>query len=185
MQKIRIVGGRNGRLWPEVLLTVAEGHREGRPVSLYVPEQMTLQAERGLITGLRLPGLLDIDVISPKKLRRQVQEAAGTGSLRPLTVFGRSMAIHRAMTECADELAYYRGTGDMPGAVSRVREALDELQESGMTGEELARYAEEKTKGAEKARLEAGGVLPEQPAKKKTGTEKYLEFMFRLFKIKE
>ena len=153
MRKIRIVGGRNGRLWPEVLQTVAEGRREGRPVILYVPEQMTLQAERSLITGLRLPGLLDIDVISPKKLRRQVQEAAGTGNLRPLTASGRSMAIHRAMTECSDGLAYYRGTGDMPGAVSRVREALDELQESGMTADELAQYAEEKTEGAEKARL--------------------------------
>lgn len=154
MRKIRIVGGRNGRLWPEVLAAAAEGRREGRPVVLYVPEQLTLQAERGLITGLRLPGLLDIDVISPKKLRRQVQEAAGTGDLRPLDAFGRSMAIHRAMTERADELVYYRGTGDLPGAVGRVREALDELQESGMTGEELARYAEEKAEGAEKAKLE-------------------------------
>ena len=43
----------------------------------------------------------------------------------------------------------------------------------------------EEQQEAEKARLEAGGQLPEQPAKKKTGTEKYLEFMFRLFKIKE
>ena len=154
MRKIRIVGGRNGRLWPEVLQAAAEGRREGRPVVLYVPEQLTLQAERGLITGLHLPGLLDMDVISPKKLRRQVQETAGTGDLRPLDAFSRSMAIHRALTEQADELAYYRGTGDLPGTVSRVREALDELQESGMTGEELARYAEEKTKGAEKARLE-------------------------------
>ena len=153
MRKIRIVGGRNGRLWPEVLETAAEGRREGRPVILYVPEQLTLQTERDLITGLKLPGLLDTDVISPKKLRRQVQERAGTGDLRPMTAFGRSMAIHRAMTECADELAYYRGTGDMPGAVSRVREALDELQESGMTADELARYTEEKAEGAEKAKL--------------------------------
>ena len=66
MRKIRIVGGRNGRLWPEVLETAAEGRREGRPVILYVPEQLTLQTERDLITGLKLPGLLDTDVISPK-----------------------------------------------------------------------------------------------------------------------
>ena len=139
MRKIRIVGGRNGRLWPEVLKAAAEGRREGRPVILYVPEQLTLQAERGLITGLRLPGLLDMDVISPKKLRRQVQEAAGTGDLRPLDAFGRSMAIHRAMTDQAGGLVYYRGTGDLPGAVSRIQEAMDELQESGMTGDDLER----------------------------------------------
>ena len=43
----------------------------------------------------------------------------------------------------------------------------------------------EEQKEAEQARLEAGTIQPDQPAKKKTGTEKYLEFMFRVFKIKE
>jgi hypothetical protein len=39
---------------------------------------------------------------------------------------------------------------------------------------------------AEQAKLEAaGGLQPEQPGKKKSGTEKYLEFMFRIFRIKE
>ena len=43
----------------------------------------------------------------------------------------------------------------------------------------------EEQKEAEQARLEAGAAQADQPARKKTGTEKYLEFMFRVFKIKE
>ncbi len=154
MNKIRIIGGRNGRIWPAVLQTVREAREAGHPVVLYVPEQLTLQAERDLIAGLNLQGLLDIDVISPKKLRMQVREQAGGSSLRPLDDFGRTMAVQRAMTETAGELAYYRGMDALPGAVSRVKEALGELLESDITEEELGRYATENASGAEKARLE-------------------------------
>ena len=153
MEKFRIIGGRNGRIWPEVLAAAREGREAGRPVILYVPEQLTLQAERDLIVGLDLKGLLNMDVISPRKLRMQVRETAGGSQLRPLDSFGQTMAVQQAMSETADELIYYRGMNALPGAVSRVREALCELLESDMTGEELARYSRESASGAEKARL--------------------------------
>ena len=153
MDIIRIIGGRNGRIWPEVLKAAREGRDAGRSVILYVPEQLTLQAERDLITGLNLNGLLNIDVISPKKLRLQVREQAGGSLLKPLDDFGRTMAIQRAMTEISEDLTYYRGMNMLPGAVSRVKEALGELLESDMTGEELAQYALAHASGAEKARL--------------------------------
>lgn len=45
-------------------------------------------------------------------------------------------------------------------------------------------YLEQKE--TEQAKLEAeGGVQPEHPEKKKTGMEKYLDLMFRIFRIKE
>ena len=153
MEKIRIIGGRNGRLWPAVLRRAQAGRDAGRPLIVYVPEQLTLQAERDLISGLELPGLLDIDVISPKKLRMQVREQAGGGTLSPLDDAGKTMAVQWAMTETAEDLAYYRGMGALPGAVSRVKEAIGELLESGMTGGELAAYARENATGAEQARL--------------------------------
>ena len=98
---------------------------------LYVPEQLTLQAERGLIAGLRLPGLLDMDVVSPRKLRQQVAETAGTSGRRALDDFGSSMAVHRAMTECAEELEYYRSMTGLPGAVERMLESKHGMFDSG------------------------------------------------------
>ncbi len=153
MGKFRIIGGRNGRIWPEVLKTARAARDAGRPVIVYVPEQLTLQTERDLISGLALTGLLNMDVISPKKLRLQVRETAGGSRLRLLDDFGRTMAVQRAMTETSGELAYYRDMNTLPGAVSRVKEALGELLESDVTGEELARYARDNTSGAEQARL--------------------------------
>ena len=120
MGRVKIIGDRNGRIWPLVLRAVQESREAGRRLVLYVPEQMTLQAERDLITGLNLPGLLEIRVISPRKLRMQVREKAGTGTKRTLNEMGRAMAVHRVMTEKEGELRYYRSMTGLPGAVKRI-----------------------------------------------------------------
>ena len=153
MDRVKIIGDRSGRIWPLVLRFAEESRRAGRKLILYVPEQVTLQAERDLITGLNLPGLLEIQVISPRKLRQQVKERAGTGVKRSLNETGRMMAVHRVMAEKEETLSYYREMTKLPGAVRRVGEALDELRESGITPEELGRYAEGSATGAERAKL--------------------------------
>ena len=153
MDGIRIIGDRSGRVWPLVLRAAAESRRNGRNLILYVPEQYTLQAERDLIRGLNLPGLLDIRVISPRKLREQVRERMGIGTREPLNEQGRAMAVHRVMTEKEDELEYYRNMTNLPGAVRRVGGALDELRESEITREELAECAETAKTGAERSKL--------------------------------
>ena len=151
MDRISIIGDRSGLIWPLVLRTAGESRKAGRELILYVPEQYTLQAERDLITGLGLPGLLDIQVISPRKLREQVKERMGTGTLPPLNEQGRAMAVHRVMTET--ELIYYKDMTNLPGAIRRVGDALNELRESEITREELAACAEEARTGAERSKL--------------------------------
>ena len=153
MSSVKIIGGRSGTVWPEVLHAAEESRNAGRRLILYVPEQYTLQAERDLITGLNLPGLLEIQVISPRKLRRQVREQTGTGVKNALNELGRAMAVHRVMTEKANELQFYRNMTDLPGAVKRVGEALDELRDSDITPEELEQYAADASTGAERAKL--------------------------------
>ena len=153
MSRVKIVSGRNGLVWPQVLRAAEESRKARRRFILYVPEQYTLQAERDLITELNLPGLLEIQVISPRKLRQQVREQMGTGVKHPLNEMGRAMAIHRVMREKSEELRYYRDMTDLPGAVKRVGEALDELRESEITPEELEQYAADASTGAERAKL--------------------------------
>ena len=153
MNKVRIIGDRSGRTWPLAVRSVRESRESGRRVILYVPEQMTLQAERDLILALNLPGLLNIQVISPRKLRQQVKERMGAGDKRPMNELGRAMAVHRVMTEKDDELTYYRNMADLPGAVRRVGEALSELRESDLTPEELTAYAQNAETGAERAKM--------------------------------
>ena len=153
MDKMKVVEGRNGRVWPQALQTVAESRARGRRVILYVPEQMTLQAERDLIAGLDLNGLLDIEVISPKKLRMLVREKTGGSDHRMLDKSGQVMAVHRAMTDAAEDLTFYKNMTELPGAVEKIREALAELRESEITQEETETYAAEAATGAVQAKL--------------------------------
>ena len=153
MSRVKIIGDRSGRIWPLVLRAAQESREAGRRLILYVPEQMTLQAERDLITGLKLPGLLEIRVVSPRKLKQQVREQTGAGARGTLNEMGRAMAVHRVMTEKADSLQYYRNMTDLPGAVKRVGGALEELRESEITPEELGDYAAGAPTGAERAKL--------------------------------
>ena len=153
MDNMKVVEGRNGCVWPQALQTAAESRAQGRRVILYVPEQMTLQAERDLIAGLDLNGLLDIEVISPKKLRMLVREKAGGNDHRMLDKSGQVMAVHRAMTEAAEELTFYKNMTELPGAVEKIREALAELRESEITPEETETYAAEAGTGAVQAKL--------------------------------
>ena len=150
---MKVVQGRSGRIWPAVLRAAASARREGRRVILYVPEQMTLQTERELITDLRLKGLIDMDVISPRKLRLLTADRAGGSERRALDGAGQLMAVHRAMTEQAGELEFYRGMTELPGAVERVREALAELRDSELTPEETEAYAGKAESGAVQAKL--------------------------------
>ncbi len=153
MEKLFVIEARSGRLWPEMARAVQNARAKGRKVLLYVPEQMTLQTERNLILSLRLKGLMDVEVISPRKLRQLVQEKTGGTALRSLDERGQLMAVQRAMTDSAEDLGFYRNTAELPGAVRRVREALAELRESEITGEEMEKYAEEASTGAVRARI--------------------------------
>jgi len=154
MKTVLIQTGRSGCTWPVLLDDVRSFRLEERRILLYVPEQMTLQTERNLITDLELDGLLDLDVISPKKLRMLVHEKAGGGSRRMLSEYGQVMAVHRAMSESRKGMCFYKDMTDMPGAVERIREAVNELRESEITPEETEAYAaREKIPGAVRAKL--------------------------------
>lgn len=65
MQPVHILGGRAGQILPRMLPDIDVARRAGERIILLVPEQYTLQAERELIESLNLPGLIDLDVLSP------------------------------------------------------------------------------------------------------------------------
>ena len=153
MERMWVYEGRSGCVWPQVVRGAAASRANGRRAVVYVPEQMTLQTERDLIADLDLKGLLDIEVISPSKLRFLVKEKAGGGERRTLDEAGQVMAVHRAMTETAGDLTFYRNMTELPGAVERIREALSELRESELTPEETEAYAVQAPVGAVRAKL--------------------------------
>ena len=148
MDKVRIIGGRAGRLLPHILPQIDAARRAGTRVILLVPEQYTLQAEREIIAGLKLPGLLDVEVLSPRRLMRRIRESGGHSPLAPLDASGRSMAIAQALTLTQDDLAYYKRVALTPGLPDRMSALMADMQRAGLTPEDLAAHAEGMKPGA-------------------------------------
>ncbi len=154
MQPVRILGGRAGQLLPQLLPEIGRAHHAGKRVLLLVPEQYTLQAERDLIDGLALPGLIDLDVLSPRRLSQRIRERGGRDPLPPLTDRGRVMALSQALALVRDDLTCYRSVADRPGLPDKLSSLLSDLQKAGMTADELSAYAAQLPPGAARAKQE-------------------------------
>ena len=152
MDKVRIIGGRAGRLLPHILPEIDRFRRQGVRVILLVPEQYTLQAEREIIAGLQLPGLLDVEVLSPRRLTRKIRESGGHSPLAPLDAAGRSMAIAQALTQVQEELSYYGRVALTPNLPDKMSVLMADMQRAGLTPENLAAHAEGLKSGALRAK---------------------------------
>ena len=152
MDKVRIIGGRAGRTLPHILPMVEKARQAGTRVLLLVPEQYTLQAERELINGLALPGLLDVEVLSLRRLMRRIRESGGHGPLAPLDAAGRSMAIAQALTQVQEELVYYKRVALMPNLPDKLSVLMADMQRAGLTPETLRAHAEGMGSGALRAK---------------------------------
>ena len=148
----KIIGGRAGTLLPHILPQIDSFRRDGTRVILLVPEQYTLQAEREIIAGLNLPGLLDVEVLSPRRLTRKIRECGGRSALAPLDAAGRSMAIAQALTAVQEELHYYKRVALTPNLPDKLSVLLTDLQRAGLTPAELAEHARRLPSGALKAK---------------------------------
>lgn len=75
MTTVEIWGARAGQTQSRLFEEIRQCREAGQRVLLLVPEQYTLQAERELVEQLNLPGLLDLDVLSPRRLGRRIRRA--------------------------------------------------------------------------------------------------------------
>lgn len=69
MTTVEIWGARAGQTQSRLFEEIRKCREAGQRVLLLVPEQYTLQAERELVEQLNLPGLLDLDVLSPRRFQ--------------------------------------------------------------------------------------------------------------------
>ncbi len=143
MGEFRIVCMRTPRTLPALIPEIAAARDAGRRVLVLVPEQYTLQAETELIDGLHTEGLLDIDVVSPRRLSQLVHERAGHPGLPVLSAAGSAMAVSQALQNVRGELVCYAGSVGQPGLPERMASLIAELEEAGADPAWLSRMADD------------------------------------------
>lgn len=152
MPVVRILGARAGQIMPRMLPEIGSCHEAGGRVLLLVPEQYTLQAERELVEGLSLPGLMDVDVLSPRRLSRLIREKGGHDGLALLDDRGQRMALTHALNLAREDLTYYRRVASTPGLPAKLSSLMGDLTRAGLTPEALRGHAENLAPGAAKAK---------------------------------
>lgn len=150
--EVKILTGRAGRLTPLMLREIAQAWQAGKRVLVLVPEQFTLLMEREIMDGLHLPGLMDVEVLSPSRLRRNVFERGGCPPQGVLDGRGRAMALSRALLAQRDQLQYYQGAADTSGLPERLAALLGDMKKAGLTAERLAEHAQSLPPGAARAK---------------------------------
>ncbi len=148
---LTVLTGRSRRLWPRVLKEVGEAHGAGAQRLLVItPDQYTLQAELDLINQLRLPGLLNIMVLSPSRMLTQVFALAGSPQRVRVDARGKAMVLSDVLQGARKALAFYGGAVGRLRFASRLGTTIGDLKRAGVTPEDVETLARS---------LEAEGAL--------------------------
>ena len=144
---LTIHGGRTRRLWPHMQAMIADARSRDTRCVVLVPEQYTLQAERDLIAGLRLPGFFDIEVLSLSRFVQRLFQQFGAGRVR-IDENGKNIAIARALLSCSKKLQYYGRSAQRRGFVAQSGEWIADMKRAEVGPNQLREYAAALPEGA-------------------------------------
>ena len=150
---------RQESLWEELTELIKRAMEENVPALVVVPQQYTLKCERDLIESLNLPGLLDVGVLSPKRLYSRIREEAGAKEKIVLSSLGERAALSLSLKESKDNLQYYRRATRMQGFVDACMEETKRLLDEGVSGESLLEAAEKVADPAISAKMRDLGQI--------------------------
>ena len=146
---LKVLGGNQEALRRKLMEIAAGGGR----ALVIVPEQYTLQTERDLMEGLKLPGFFDLEVLSPSRLTERVFALAGSSGRVRIDARGKQLALARALLKCKKELKYYESAVDKQGFIERAGAFIADLKRAGVTPEALAAHAQAQRDGATRDKL--------------------------------
>ena len=156
---IRFLTGRARALRPRLHEDLREALAGDAPLIVLVPEQYTLESERGIIAALGLEGSFRLQVMSPARLISRLFEAAGRPDAVRVDERGRVMLMHAALRRNTRALTWYRGAQHRPGFSELAARQVKELKQAGYTPERLAGLAKDLKSGPLKAKLEDLSVV--------------------------
>ncbi|MBR2527263.1 MAG: PD-(D/E)XK nuclease family protein [Blautia sp.] len=113
-----------------------------RQFYVIVPEQFTMQTQKTLVTMHPGGGILNIDVLSFKRLAYRVFEEVGSDTGQVLEDTGKSMLIRRISQEKKKDLPYLGSQMKKPGYIDEVKSLLSEFMEYDIRPQELSHIME-------------------------------------------
>lgn len=138
---LTIHGGRTGILWATLEKQVALSRSENKRCLLLVPEQYTLQAEKNLLHGLKLPGFFDIEVFSYSRFIQRLFLMHNPEGRTRVDGSGKNIALARALIKCRKDMRYYSRAAVRKGFVAQCGEWIADMKRAEVYPAQLAEYA--------------------------------------------
>ncbi len=111
-------------------------HPEGNFIVI-VPEQFTMQTQRDLVRLHPSRGIMNIDVLSFRRLAHRVFEEVGADRRSVLTETGKNLMIRKVAIQERERLTVLGSRMNRPGYVSEVKSILSELMQYEITDFEM------------------------------------------------
>ncbi|MGI5948403.1 MAG: helicase-exonuclease AddAB subunit AddB [Lachnospiraceae bacterium] len=106
-------------------------------VLFMVPEQFTMQAQKEIITIHPNHGMMNIDVLSFRRLAYRVFEELSVKNLTVLDDMGKSMVLRKVAAEKKADLGLYQSQLNKSGFISQLKSMLSEFYQYGISRGQL------------------------------------------------
>ncbi len=106
---------------------------------IIVPEQFTLQTQKDVLRLSPKHGILNIDILSFKRLAYRIFEEVGFKNARGVLIddMGKNLILRRLAGELSDELVFLGSNIKKPGYINEVKSAISEFMQYGIGNREL------------------------------------------------
>ena len=125
----------------ERLIAESRVHPEHNYIVI-VPEQFTMQTQKDLVMLHPDRGIMNIDVLSFRRLAHRIFEEVGADRRSVLTETGKNLMLRRVAMEQKDSLQVLGSRMNRPGYVSEVKSMLSELMQYEVTDFEMEQMME-------------------------------------------
>lgn len=134
-------GSGKSHLLYEKMIEESRRHPE-RNYMVIVPEQFTMQTQKDLVMLHPNRGIMNIDVLSFRRLAHRIFEEVGADRRMVLTETGKNLMIRKVAIEQKQKLVVLGAKMNLPGYVSEVKSILSELMQYEITDFELKEMME-------------------------------------------
>ncbi len=104
-----------------------------------VPEQYTMQTQKALVMAHPNRGLINIDIVSFKRLAFRVFDELGTNVLEILDDTGKNLILRKVIEENKDKLTVYKSKTRMQGFIEKIKSSISELYQYNISDEEITK----------------------------------------------
>ena len=108
---------------------------------LIVPELMTYQAESDIIQKFELQGIMNVEILSFKRLENKVLEEVGGLKVQDISVFGKIMLLKQIFEQNRDKLKIFANSYMQSGFLKEFEELISEFKQNLVDSQSLIKAA--------------------------------------------